>query len=60
MEKLLQEYEHRIVDLRATLRWIREAAGLWDPENDSAGEILARIQQHAVAALQHDNEQRGE
>jgi len=50
----LNEYEKRIVELRAALRWIREAAALVPP--DAAAETLTRIQQHAVAALLHDTE----
>jgi len=54
MSKLEQEYEKRITDLRAALRWIREAAALVPP--DAAAETLTRVQQHAVVALLHDAE----
>lgn len=53
-EKLLQEYEKRILELRTALRWIREAAALVHP--DAAGETITRIQQHAVVALLHDDD----
>ena len=50
----LHDYEQRIIELRAALRWIREAAALVPP--DAAAETLTRIQQHAVVALLHDAE----
>ena len=54
MNELLSEYEHRIVNLKAALRWILEASGL-PPE--AAADTLMRIQQHAMAALIKDKEE---
>jgi hypothetical protein len=53
-ERMLHGYEQRITDLKAALRWIREAAAL--VPGDAAAEMLTRIQQHAVVALLHDED----
>jgi len=58
----LTEYEHRITELRAALRWIREAARITEEaalagslvSADVGTKMLTRIQQHAVLALLHD------
>jgi hypothetical protein len=52
MQLKVQDYERRITELRAALRWIREAAAL--VPSDATSEMLTRVQQHAVTALLHD------
>jgi hypothetical protein len=54
LDERLHDYERRVTELRAALRWIREAASL--VPSDATSEMLARIQQHAVVALLHDQD----
>jgi hypothetical protein len=52
MQLKLHDFERRIAELRAALRWIREAVAL--VPSDETSEMLTRVQQHAVMALLHD------
>lgn len=59
-ERILHDYEQRITELRAALRWVAEAVRSYGAAGPNAApkgpeHMLLRIGQHAQAALLHDH-----